>query len=68
MGKSNRVDSVNLVYNDLKNKIISKEKAPNDKLPELQLCEQYGVSRLHIKEALKMLEMENLVRYIPRRG
>jgi DNA-binding GntR family transcriptional regulator len=61
-------DSVHLVYSDIKKKMIDGIIKKDEKLAELHLCDAYNVSRLHVKEALKMLELENLVKYIPRRG
>ncbi|MEO0620390.1 MAG: GntR family transcriptional regulator [Pseudomonadota bacterium] len=42
--------------------------APGQKVPEKALCEQFGVSRTPLREALKVLAHEGLVELIPNRG
>ena len=41
---------------------------PGQKLVEASLCEQMGVSRSSVREALRQLEAEKLIRSIPNRG
>lgn len=48
--------------------IISGELAPGSKVPEKKLCEQFGVSRTPLREALKVMASEGLVRLEPNRG
>lgn len=50
-----------LVYNNIRSKIIKGELSPNENLTEMELANQYGVSRNTVKKALLMLERENLV-------
>jgi DNA-binding GntR family transcriptional regulator len=52
----------------LKKMIIAGEFLPGDKIPERQLCEQFGVSRTPLREALKVLAAEGLVQLAPNRG
>lgn len=52
----------------LKRMIISGYFVPGDKVPERQLCEQFGVSRTPLREALKVLAAEGLVNLAPNRG
>lgn len=49
------------VYQHLQQQIITLELAPGEKLNDLELAEQFGVSRTPVREALKKLEEEGLV-------
>lgn len=55
-------------YEDLKKKIINGYYNPSENLPEVDLANQYGVSRSTVKKALLMLERENLVTIEPNKG
>ncbi|WP_425041617.1 GntR family transcriptional regulator [Primorskyibacter sp. S187A] len=48
--------------------IINSELAPGSKVPEKLLCDQFGVSRTPLREALKVLASYGLVRLEPNRG
>lgn len=48
--------------------ILSGDFLPGDRLVEERLCEQLGISRPPLREALKSLEYAGLVVQIPRRG
>jgi DNA-binding GntR family transcriptional regulator len=48
--------------------IIGGDLKPGAKVPEKELCEQFGVSRTPMREALKVLASEGLVRLEPNRG
>nr|WP_272902420.1 GntR family transcriptional regulator [Brevibacterium daeguense] len=48
--------------------ILAGDFFPGQRLIEDRLCEELGVSRPPIREALKELELAGLVRHIPRRG
>ncbi|WP_088343511.1 MULTISPECIES: GntR family transcriptional regulator [Rhodomicrobium] len=52
----------------LRKMIISGAFLPGDKIPERQLCDQFGVSRTPLREALKVLAAEGLVQLAPNRG
>ncbi len=52
----------------LRNAIISMHFAPGEKLVERRLCEETGVSRTSVREALRHLEAEGLVTRVPGRG
>lgn len=52
----------------LQNLIINSELNPGTKVPEKQLCEQFGVSRTPLREALKVLASDGLVWLEPNRG
>lgn len=48
--------------------IISGALTPGAKVPEKTLCEKFGVSRTPLREALKVLASDGLVRLEPNRG
>lgn len=48
--------------------IISGELTPGAKVPEKDLCARFGVSRTPLREALKVLASDGLVRLEPNRG
>ncbi|MEP5729192.1 MAG: GntR family transcriptional regulator [Sulfitobacter sp.] len=48
--------------------IINAELEPGTKVPEKALCDQFGVSRTPMREALKVLASDGLVRLEPNRG
>jgi len=48
--------------------IINSELKPGAKVPEKELCDQFGVSRTPLREALKVLASDGLVRLEPNRG
>jgi DNA-binding GntR family transcriptional regulator len=52
----------------LRNAILTAHFTPGEKLVERRLCEETGVSRSCVREALRHLEAEGLVRRIPNRG
>jgi GntR family transcriptional regulator len=50
------------VRDHLRERIVSAEFAPGDRLPsEAECAQEYGVSRTSVREALKLLEQEGLV-------
>ena len=52
----------------LRDRIFSGELAPGSFLDEVGLCESLAISRTPLREALKVLTAEGLVRHEPRRG
>lgn len=48
--------------------IVESQLTPGSKVPEKQLCAQFNVSRTPMREALKVLAAEGLVRLEPNRG
>ncbi|HUX21542.1 MAG TPA: GntR family transcriptional regulator [Spirochaetia bacterium] len=66
-----RLDKTNLwdrSYNLLKQMILRREFKPGAKLALPELSRQLGVSRTPIREALNRLEMDGLVRTVPKVG
>ncbi len=56
------------VENVLRQAIVTGRFAPGARLVERELCETLGVSRTSIREALRKLEAEKLVRSVPHKG
>lgn len=52
----------------VRERIYSGELAPGSFVDEVALCELFGISRTPLREALKVLSAEGLVRHEPRRG
>lgn len=57
-----------LVFDYMKEAIISGEFKPGERLMEVQLASRLGVSRTPVREAIRKLELEGLVIMVPRRG
>lgn len=57
-----------LVENRIREAIASGHFKPGQRLVERELCEQIGVGRTSVREALRQLEAEGLVVTIPHRG
>jgi len=57
-----------LVFESLREAIISGQLPPGERLMEIQLAEELGVSRTPVREAIRKLELEELVVMIPRKG
>ena len=57
-----------VVFMTLRKQILRGELKPGERLMEIALAKKLGVSRTPIREAIRMLEHEELVVMIPRRG
>lgn len=57
-----------VVFNTLREAILKGDLKPGERLMELQLAAQLGVSRTPIREAIRMLEQEGLAVTVPRKG
>ena len=57
-----------VVFNTLRQSILTGELKPGERLMEIHLADKLGVSRTPIREAIRKLELEGLVTMIPRRG
>jgi len=68
MAKIEHVDLSLRVYDAIKAMILSGELAPGQKITQMKLAEEIGVSRTPLLKALQVLEHELLVECIPRRG
>ena len=56
------------VYLTLRRAILTNVFEPGDRLMEMKLAAQLGVSRTPVREAIHLLEKESLVRQIPHKG
>lgn len=57
-----------VVFNTLREAILKGDLEPGERLMEIKLANQLGVSRTPIREAIRKLELEGLVVMMPRRG
>lgn len=57
-----------VVFHTLRQAILKGELKPGERLMEIKLANQLGVSRTPIREAIRMLELEGLVIMVPRKG
>mgnify|MGYP003835669639 CR=1 FL=1 len=74
---ANKLSKVNLndykplrevIFDTLREAIITGELKPGERLMEVKLAEKMGVSRTPVREAIRMLELEGLVNMYPRKG
>jgi len=56
------------VVDCLRDMIVEGALPPGSKVPELELCERFGVSRTPLREALKVLAADGLILLAPHRG
>lgn len=56
------------VANRLRKRIYEQQLRPGDRIDEKRLCEELGISRTPLREALKVLDADGLVVLQPRRG
>lgn len=57
-----------VVFNTLKEAILTGQIEPGERLMEIKLSDALGVSRTPIREAIRMLQIEGLVHMTPRKG
>ncbi|MCR5666345.1 MAG: GntR family transcriptional regulator [Eubacterium sp.] len=57
-----------VVFKTLREAILKGDLKPGERLMEVQLAEQLGVSRTPIREAIRKLELEGMAVTMPRRG
>ncbi|NLB84459.1 MAG: GntR family transcriptional regulator [Synergistaceae bacterium] len=60
--------SADYAYQELRHRIITKQLKPGQRLPEVTIAVQMGVSRTPVREALRRLASEGLVIIIPNSG
>lgn len=57
-----------MVFDVLMSAIMSGQLSPGERLLEVQLAEEMGVSRTPVREAIRRLELEGFVVMLPRKG
>jgi len=57
-----------VIFETLRKAIVSGDIKPGERLMEVSLADQMGVSRTPVREAIRRLEAEGLVTMIPRKG
>lgn len=57
-----------VVFQALRKAILTGDLKPGERLMEIHLADELGVSRTPIREAIRKLELEGLVTMLPRRG
>lgn len=57
-----------MVFESLREAIILGRLRPGERLMEIQLAEEMGVSRTPVREAIRKLELEGFVVMVPRKG
>jgi len=68
MGQEKKVSLKDKAYEHIKSKIILCEMMPGSDISEEELANELGISRTPVREAIMMLENENLVHVFPRKG
>ena len=56
------------IYRGIRKAIISESLSPGERLVEVQLCREFGVSRGPVREVLTQLNREGFVELIPNKG
>ena len=56
------------VYEVLRETILSGKLKPGEKITEVEIAEKLNVSRTPVREAIRMLELEELIVIVPQRG
>lgn len=57
-----------IVFETLRDAIITQVLKPGERLMEIQLADEMGVSRTPVREAIRKLELEGLAVMVPRKG
>ncbi len=57
-----------VVFKTLRKAITEGEFSPGERLMEVTIANKLGVSRTPVREAIRMLELEGLVKMVPRKG
>lgn len=57
-----------IVFETLREAILEGKLKPGERVMEVQLADQLGVSRTPVREAIRKLELEGLLEMVPRKG
>lgn len=68
MGEKKNESLSGQVFRRLREDILNEVYQNHDELKELTLCEELGVSRTPVREALRQLALEGLVEIVPNKG
>ena len=68
MELSDRYSLRGKVFDEIREGILSGKYKQQEELKEIALAEELGVSRTPVREALRQLELEGLVKIIPNKG
>jgi len=60
--------STNMIYQQLRDSILLNKLPAKQSIKQDRIAEQFGVSKIPVREALRLLEADGLVEFIPRRG
>jgi DNA-binding GntR family transcriptional regulator len=66
--KTEKIGLKKSIYQDLRQKLISCYYSPGSRINELELTQEYNVSRTPIREAISQLEMDGYVKILPKKG
>jgi len=62
------VSVVDRVYEEMRGLLVSHDLRPGDRVNEVELSKQFGVSRTPLREALNRLRSEGFLSFVPKRG
>lgn len=68
MESSNQVSRSEAAYQQLKDAIKKGEMAPGTRVREVEIAERFGISRTPAREAIRRLESEGLISFVPHNG
>lgn len=68
IGNSNTSSLFTLVYNEIRDDILAGHLKPGESLTEVKISTELGVSRTPVREAIRQLEHDGLVRSVPNKG
>lgn len=57
-----------IVFETIRSAIVHGDLKPGERLMEVQLADELGVSRTPVRESIRKLELEGLVKMVPRKG